>query len=263
MKDYTSNEILQISKSIALHYGVSDALHSEDMILRFLLDNPCFPDQKSALNYYFKTGQDSTNNLISILTQLGVSPRPLSLLEFASGYGCVSRHLLNQPNWFNLTSCDIHTDAIDFLLHKLGIGHTILSANNPEDLATGGKFDVVFALSFFSHMPRKTWGRWLESLYDKVQLGGYLIFTTQGIDSAKYFGNPTIPSDGFWFNDVSEQKDLDVSDYGQTICTYNFVANEIEHRLGVPLVQYKPSYWWGHQDTYVVGKPTESQGNPE
>jgi hypothetical protein len=254
MQNYTSGEILQISKTLAKHYGVSDELHSEDMILRFLLDNPCFPDQKSALNYYFNTGQDSTKNLISILTQLGVGRRPISLFEFASGYGCVSRHLLNQPNWFNLTICDIHTEAIDFLSHKLGVGRAVLSTSKPEDLAPGEKFDVVFALSFFSHMPKTTWGRWLESLYDKVDVGGYLIFTTQGVKSAHYFGNPLIPNDGFWFKDTSEQKDLDVSEYGQTICTYEFVNGEVNQRLKVPIAMYKYGYWWEHQDLYAIKK---------
>lgn len=255
MSDYISNEIQQLSNELAQIYGVSECLHSEDMLLQFLLDNPCFSDKKSAVNYYFKTGQNSTENLISILKELGFHKIPISLLEFASGYGCVTRHLINEPGWFNLTSCDIHTEAIVFLSQKLGVDKSIPSTRKPEDFACDGKFDVVFALSFFSHMPKNTWGRWLEALYDKVNIGGYFIFTTHGIESAQHFNNPVIPSDGFWFQPTSEQKDLDVSDYGQTICTYEFVANEIKHRLGAPLLLYKSGYWWGHQDTYIVGRP--------
>lgn len=255
MKNYTSNEILQLSNTLAQRYRVSDALHSEDMLLQFLLDNPCFPDKKSALNYYFKTGKDSTDNLISILKELGVYRIPISLLEFASGYGCVSRHLIKKTGWFDLTSCDIHTSAMEFLVQKLGLNKIIPSTRMPEDFFCDERYDVVFALSFFSHMPRSTWGKWLAALYNKVNVGGYLIFTTHGIKSAHYFGNPIIPSDGFWFQATSEQKDIDVSDYGQTICTYDFVENEIRKRLGVPISQHKSGYWWGHQDVYVVGRP--------
>ena len=219
MVEYYTNEIQQLGSDLSRIYGVSEFLHSEDMLLQFLLDNPCFPDKKSAINYYFKTGKDSVDNLISILKELGTHKPPISLLEFASGYGCVSRHLIKKPDLFNLTSCDIHTEAMVFLTQRLGVDKIIPSARTPEDFSCEGKYDVVFALSFFSHMPKNTWGRWLVALYDKVKAGGHLIFTTHGMKSTHHFGNPTIPSDGFWYQSTSEQKDLDASDYGQTICT--------------------------------------------
>lgn len=254
MNDDVTKEILHLCKTIARPYGVSAMVHSEDMILRFLLGNPCFPDKKSAISYYFRTGEDSTKNLLLILEELGVSTYPISMLEFASGYGCVSRHLINLSDKINLTSCDIHIEAIAFLKQHIGIKQTMLSVVKPEEFLCDSNFEVVFALSFFSHMPRQTWGRWLEALYDKVKPDGYLLFTTQGMESAHYFGNPTIPSDGFWFKATSEQKDLDVADYGQTICTYEFVNNEVNQRLKTPLAMYKSGYWWGHQDLYVVSK---------
>lgn len=85
--------------------------------------------------------------------------------------------------------------------------------------------------------------------------GGALIFTTQGRHSAKYFGEPELDADGFWFLADTEQKDLDVATYGQTIVSETFVRREIKKVLGRPADIVREGYWWGHQDCYVVRKP--------
>lgn len=257
-----NNKLSKLCKTSAQIHGVSASVHPEDMIMQFVLNNPVFPDSEAAINYYFQVGKESTNNLLSVLESLGMTSRPISLLEFASGYGCVSRHLTRLTDRIDLTSCDIHPEAISFLNQEIGMKQTILSAHKPEDFSCDNKFDVVFALSFFSHMPRRTWGKWLDALFDKVKPGGYLLFTTQGMESAKHLGSPAIPSDGFWFSATSEQKDLDTSEYGQTICKLEFVASEINKRLKVPLTMYRSGYWWGHQDLYAIAKPIPEKDKP-
>jgi len=72
-----------------------------------------------------------------------------------------------------------------------------VSRHVPEDLALGRTFDVVFALSFFSHVPEATFGRWLRALFAGVSEGGILIFTTHGLASQPNLGNPEIPESGF------------------------------------------------------------------
>ena len=66
-----------------------------------------------------------------------------------------------------LTSCDIHSEAIDFLDRQIGV-KTLQSVHLPEQFATIEKYDVVFVLSFFSHMPRSSFGRWLRALYGSL-----------------------------------------------------------------------------------------------
>lgn len=130
-----------------------------------------------------------------------------------------------------------------------------MAYNNPDDFNHPSRYDVVFALSFFSHMPRSTWGRWLAALYASVLPGGVLIFTTQGQLSAKYFGSPPLSADGYWFGSNSEQKDLDLANYGQTIVTEDFVRREIADKLNLKTFIFREGFWWGHQDCYVVRKP--------
>jgi hypothetical protein len=68
-------------------------------------------------------------------------------------------------------------------------------------------------------------------------------------------GDPEIPENGFWFIPNSEQDDLDGAEYGSAISTPEFVIRELFHQVRAPLAEFRSSYWWGHQDLYVVAKP--------
>ena len=103
----------------AAQLNVSPKIHPEDFIFRFLIDNPTFPDQSQAVRYYFEDGRRSADKLKEVLPGLGIDvDKPFSLLEFASGYGCVTRQLANAMPAINVTACDIHTQATDF--HRQG-----------------------------------------------------------------------------------------------------------------------------------------------
>lgn len=236
--------------------GVVSAVHPQDHIFRFLVENPVFSSADKAVKYYFQDGQQSARMLSHLLfADIGLVRSPkISLLEFASGYGCVTRHLAGALSPVNIVACDIHEAACDFIEQALGT-RTILSTTQPENLAIeSGSYDVVFALSFFSHMPESTWSRWLVCLFDKVKPGGYLLFTTQGLQSRKHFGNPVIPETGIWHIPSSEQQDLDADDYGNTIVTTAYVRAAVDRHLSQPVTMIKEAHWWGHQDLYVLRK---------
>jgi hypothetical protein len=81
----------------AKRFGVVSAIHSDDYIFQFLITNQSFQRKEDAVNYYFEDGQNSSTKLqqlVSRFVQPATHGRQLSVLEFASGYGCVSRHLV-------------------------------------------------------------------------------------------------------------------------------------------------------------------------
>lgn len=240
----------------AAEVGVRPEIHLDDFIFRFLIENKSFDCVDSAVRYYFHDALKSARQLAGLLNELGITgaDRKFSMLEFASGYGCVTRQLKKEIPSVHNVACDIHENAVDFIRTHLDTD-AILSCSNPKKFRTTVKYEVVFALSFFSHMPIQTWGHWLRALYASVNHGGALIFTTQGMHSAKFFGYPDIPKNGFWFLPDSEQKDLNVSEYGQTIVTEAFVRNEALLSAGRPIDIFRPGFWWEHQDLYVIKKP--------
>ena len=240
----------QMVVNAASNYGVSSEIHEEDFIFKFLIEHPGFNADEHRVMYYFNDGAKSAEKLYGLMEKYGSWSNP-SVLEFASGYGCVSRHLTMNEK-IDLYSSDIHPQAIDFLT-QMGV-KAIQSAAVPENFAPRREFDVVFALSFFSHMPIATWARWLVRLTQTVRPGGLIVFTTQGLLSAKYVGCETVPEMGFWFKRESEQGDLSVDEYGQTVVTEEFVTKNVRTIANVELLEVQLGGWWGHQDVYVLRK---------
>ncbi len=59
---------------------------------------------------------------------------------------------------------------------------------------------------------------------------------------------------GFWFNPQSEQKDIDASEYGTTITSFDYVYTQINSIPDVRLIKFQEGFWWGHQDVYMLQK---------
>jgi SAM-dependent methyltransferase len=243
-----------LRKKISAKFGVESAIHPEDHIYNFVKGHEQFHGSlESALEYYFSTGAESAEKLVELKSKACLGGRQ-SLLEFASGYGCVSRHLKKHPEEFQVTACDIHEEAVQFTRNELGV-ECIGSFSDPSRFSLPTKYGMVFALSFFSHMPRRTWSRWVKALFDVVEPGGCLVFTTHGnVSHRELISHAKIDSSGFWFNENSEQSDLDTAEYGTTITTPEFVREEIKKIDGAQEVQFCEGFWWTHQDAWVIRK---------
>ena len=64
---YISEDLHARARSEASVAGVDAALHEEDYILRFLLENPSFKDRQSAIEYYFRDARNSAEQLSRIV----------------------------------------------------------------------------------------------------------------------------------------------------------------------------------------------------
>jgi hypothetical protein len=152
-------EMEQLNAAAAMQLQVEPSIHPQDFIYRFCCTHPLLT-LESGIEYYFQDGRRSSAKLADLLAGFtDLDPHCVRLLEFASGYGCVTRHFKKLPQ-FNLVACDIHQEAIDFLTHKIGV-RSIMSKNRPAEFLLPDEYDVVFALSFFSHMPATMFGGWL------------------------------------------------------------------------------------------------------
>jgi len=235
-------------------YGVSPTVHPLDYIFQFVYYHPGFQSKDDAINYYFMDASNSAKKLSKYLKDIcHLDGKEIEMLEFASGYGCVTRHLANELENVAVTSCDIHREAVEFIKKELK-SSAIVSNSKPYQLAIPTKYDVIFALSFFSHMPEDTWAQWLEALTIKLKPNGFILFTTHGLESRKHFNDPELDDDGFWFQQNSEQKDLDTDEYGQTVVHPKYVFNKIFGFNPLNLILYEEAAWWGHQDLYIVKK---------
>ena len=215
----------------AAKFAVPRDIHADDFIFQFHLDvQP--PSRTNArahvTEYYFLDGDRSAKRLDSVIQDHhpDAAARRLSLFEFASGYGCVSRHLQKMNEHYELVACDIHEQAVAFLRERLGVA-AVQSHSDPHAFDAGAKFDVVFALSFFSHMPDRTFGAWIQALFSVVADNGLLIFTTHGRIAHEQLNRPVLDPSGYYFAPSSEQKDISTHEYGTMIVTPFYVMEQI------------------------------------
>ncbi len=246
------DEYRPVCDEFARQVGVLPDVHPEDFIFRFLIENPVFTDKKDAIGYYFNDGAKSARRLKTLLAEVcEFGDRPIELLEFASGFGCVTRHLKGALPNVATTSCDIHPDAIRFIRDTLG-ATALQSASVPEDLDPGRQFDAVFALSFFSHMPKRSYARWMQKLASLAKTGGFLLFTAHGhVSRDKHLTQCQLDDEEFFFHPSSEQKDLDTAEYGTTISSARYVLRLAFGMPNLRLRYFHEGFWWEHQDLYV------------
>ena len=246
-----------MSNTIAINFGSTRqyeflCAHNDDFMFKFLEGHHGFiGNLGGAVEYYINDAIESAGKLQELCSGYFKKPQKLKLLEFASGYGRVTRQINRER--FDITSCDIHEGAIKYVKKNIKV-NTILSSTNPDEFTCGGGYDVVFALSFFTHMPDRTFGKWIKCLYEQLAPGGLLIFTAHGrIANAKHWNYKL--KNGYAFYAESEQGDLETSDYGTTVTLKEYIDRVCEEYINnVPCECREGFFHVETQDVYVVQK---------
>jgi SAM-dependent methyltransferase len=234
--------------SEAAKFGVSPDIHGDDFLFQYLVEVQTEPAKARALvtEHYFFDGDRSAKRLDDLIREYHprAATRRLSLFEFASGYGCVSRHLHKMNDRYDLVACDIHEQAVAFLGERMAVS-AMLSHSDPRKFNPGAKYDIVFALSFFSYMPYRTFGAWIEALFATLADDGLLIFTTHGRIAHDDMSHPALAPGGYWFLTSSEQEDLLTDEYVAMIATPFYVMDQIARCPQAALILFQEGLWWG------------------
>jgi 2-polyprenyl-3-methyl-5-hydroxy-6-metoxy-1,4-benzoquinol methylase len=232
-------------------YNVVPDIHCQDYIfnaLHFFFKE----DFNMACESYYRNGNISATKVRDLIDKHTQGTRVERILDFASGYGCVSRHFKNVMPNTSLTAMDIHENAYHFNKMHFGVD-AIISSEEPVKASVPHLFDAVFALSFFSHMPDRTFSAWLEKLSSFVRLGGIVIFTTHGETTHNnVIKHIPVNNEGYGFIADSEQFDLSTESYGHAITYSKYVLNKIRTLSHIKLVESIPGDWWGHQDVFIL-----------
>ncbi|NES91028.1 MULTISPECIES: methyltransferase [unclassified Okeania] len=171
-----------------------------------------------------------------------------SFLDFASGYGRFSRFLVQEIPVHKIWISDIYPQAVEFQKKLLGV-EGIVSTNHPEDYQLNQKFDCIFACSFFSHTPEKTFSGWLEKLYSLLTENGILIFSTHDLSLMTI--ETEKDAEEIYFTPESESLFLKTEDYGVTYVGEKWVGKIIHqatkgkakwHRIKKGLCGYHDLY---------------------
>jgi SAM-dependent methyltransferase len=227
---------------------VNCSIHPDDDLFHFVkragfCHNP--------IRDYLSDGWRTMSELMQFLERLD---RPLmqmgSVLEFASGYGRFTRHLAAAlPG--RVCCADVLPDAVAFSREQFGVT-AFESSFEPESLRFPGRFDLVFVLSLFTHLPVERWDAWLRALGSAVAPGGLLVFSVHNEDWARRMMESEFPESGQWFLSRSESAALDKDRYGTTLTTRALVERQVTDALDVPPLRFQPTTFWLAQDAVAV-----------
>jgi SAM-dependent methyltransferase len=210
--------------------GAADlAIDARDEMLGFLLQ-AWEGDRDRALFQYFRTGASIADSLGQALRwRFGEPGRVGRLLDFASGYGRVTRFLVREVPPERVWVSDVYAGGVQFQAERFGV-HGIVSAVRPEDFRVAGRFDAILVTSLFTHLPEERFVAWLRVLFGLLSPRGVLAFSTHS--PAVLPHGVTMPASGIVFEERSESGSLDTSDYGSTWVTEAFVRDALARAAG-------------------------------
>jgi SAM-dependent methyltransferase len=227
--------------------GVDCRIHADDDIFRFFAN---YPESRNPIRDYLADGWRTLAELMVVLERV---QRPLlqmgSVLEFASGYGRFTRHLA--PLLPGRVSCaDVMPGSAAFLRETFGV-QAFTSAHRPEAVAFPARYELVFVLSLFTHLPLPMWRPWLTALAGALVPGGLLVFTAHN-EAAGRAAGADYGADGVQFLPSSESPSLDAETYGTTFTTRAVVDAEVLAAFGKPALLHAEAAFWAGQDAVVI-----------
>lgn len=205
---------------------------------------------KNPIREYLSDGWRTMSELMLLLETV---ERPLlktaSVLEFAAGFGRFTRHLTKVlPG--RVACTDVMPGSIAFLREQFGV-EGVESSHDPEKVILPTKYDLVFVLSMFTHLPTRMWARWLLALQRTVKPGGLLVFSVHNEDFAREAG-VVFDAHGTHFIASSESPSIDAQTYGTTFTTKKFVEDSVSSVFGGKPLHYQAQAFWHGQDGVVV-----------
>ena len=200
-------------------------------------------DRDRALTSYFQNGLEQFRLVRHIASWRGRVGR---MLDFASGYGRLTRFLVHEHLADEITVADILEGGMEFQARQFGV-RTILSKTDPAQFSAPERYDLIFVASLFTHLPPATFTPWLRRLAELLTQDGLLVFTVhdESISPHTFDG-------GIRFESRSESRVLDVDDYGSTWVTEAYVLEQVAAIGGDFACIRMPRALAEWQDVYVV-----------
>jgi len=228
----------------------SEILSDDEMFL-FNLTN-FEGDRDRALIEYYSLGRHVLDAVRQIVKwRFGEFEKVSSFLDFASGCGRFIRFLIEEIPPEKIWISDIQANAVKFQSEYLEV-NGILSKTKPEEFSVDQKFDCILSISLFSHLPERTFSKWLENLYELLTPGGIFMFSVH--DEALLPSHVKMDrKKGIFFIAESESYALDKEEYGTTYVTEEYVSKVLTKISGGKALVHRIKEGVSRfQDLYIV-----------
>ncbi len=236
-------------RDAGLPAGVDAAIHPADEMLAFLLAARG-GDRDLALADYYLSGFQLAATYRQLLDWwFGGTARVERALDFASGYGRVTRFLVRELAADRLTVADIYAEGVRFQIERFGVDG-LVSSTDPAAFRPPGGFDAILVTSLFTHLPEASFHGWLAALWRLLAPGGLLVFSVH--DETLVTPPAALPPGGLLFAELSESGSLHKGEYGTAWVSEAFVRRAVARVAPRAALYRLPRALQHFQDLYVA-----------
>jgi SAM-dependent methyltransferase len=130
--------------------------------------------------WFLESGRQTAGAIRGALERRGVAIEQVgAMLDFGCGCGRVVRHWADLPRT-RLVGSDYNARLVAWCRANLPHAHFDRNELAPPTRYDHGEFDVVYALSVFTHLPQELQHRWLDEFARVLRPGGHLLLTLHG-----------------------------------------------------------------------------------
>ncbi len=132
------------------------------------------------VRWFLEGGELARRSITDALGRQGVAPGDVdAVLDFGCGCGRVARHW-PEVTGAVVTGVDYNPELVAWCQRNLPFGAFAVNDLAPPLACAGGSFDLVYALSVFTHLPEDLQHAWIDELARVLRPGGYLLLTVHG-----------------------------------------------------------------------------------
>lgn len=228
------------------------------------------------LAVFLWTGLVEVKHILELYARHGRRPgsEPLRILDFGCGCGRLARFLRMRPDRAPTHGCDVNPAHVLWCSRNLEGFETTPVGPLPPTPYGNGSFDLVYALSVFTHLSQEATHKWLAELWRVLAPGGVLVVTTHGPTALETIRVSPFHQQMFALQrEVIEEvlRDLDQApfrffkyapetlgvtsagdDYGSTFINPKYIREHWTERFD--MLEYLPGGLHGWQDIVVLGR---------
>lgn len=130
---------------------------------------------------FFEAGEHCTRDILLALKSVDVDPKQVeTVLDFGCGSGRTLNAIHREMPTAKLFGTDMDKDAIGW--SNAHLDFATFNVNNPEPPLkyTSNKFDLIYAISVFTHIDEQLQYQWLDELARVAVPGAILLLTVHG-----------------------------------------------------------------------------------
>lgn len=147
-------------------------IHPADEMFNVLYTNLPTKSLAETLKIYLESGEGLLTDLDRVCAGIGFAwNRVGSFLDFACGYGRLTRFLAHHIGPDKVTGAEITPAMVEFVRATFGV-NGFVSYPDPHQITHAGTYDAIYSVSLFSHLSHHTFGDFLGKLYGMLNAGG-------------------------------------------------------------------------------------------